>query len=103
MADCPTGTVTFLFTDIEGSATLWERSAAAMRQSLAQHNEILQRAIDARGGFVFKIIGDAFQVAFARAEDALAAAIDAQRALNTAPGEVWGQTGPLRVRMGLHT
>ncbi|MDE3090578.1 MAG: adenylate/guanylate cyclase domain-containing protein, partial [Chloroflexota bacterium] len=98
----PTGTVTFLFTDIEGSTPLWEHHGDAMRKSLVRHNEILKGAIESRSGFVFKFVGDAFQAAFARPEDALIAAIDAQRALNSQPRESWGETGPLRVRMGIH-
>ena len=56
----PTGTVTFLFTDIEGSTKLWERHPSAMHTALARHDEILQRAIGSRGGYVFKTVGDAF-------------------------------------------
>lgn len=99
MADRPTGTVTFLFTDIEGSAPLWERDAAAMQTSLARHNAVLQNAIQSHGGQVFKIVGDAFQAAFANAPDAVAAALDAQRALRES--EVTSPL-PIRVRMGLH-
>jgi class 3 adenylate cyclase len=59
VASPPTGTVTFLFTDIEGSTKLWERHPAAMQTALARHDEILRGAIEERGGYVFKTVGDA--------------------------------------------
>jgi predicted ATPase/class 3 adenylate cyclase len=96
----PSGTVTFLFTDIEGSTKLWERHRLAMRDALARHEAILRQAIESRGGVVFKTIGDAVCAAFASAPQALAAALDAQRALQT---EDWGAIEALRVRMALHT
>ena len=99
MTELPTGTVTFLFTDIEGSTPLWERDPEAMRASLARHNAILRAAITEHEGHVFKTIGDAFQAAFAVPAQAVEAALAAQRGLTA---EVWGRTGPLRVRMGLH-
>ncbi len=95
----PSGEITFLFTDIEGSTPLWERSPDVMRESLARHNAILYEAIESHNGQVFKTIRDAFQVAFAVPVDAARAAIAAQRGLASA---AWGTTGPLRVRMGLH-
>src|SRR4051812_45030615 len=100
MPELPSGTVTFLFTDIEGSTPLWEREPERMRAALAQHNAIVRQAIDAQRGFVFKVIGDAFQTAFARPADGLAAALAAQRVLEAAE---WPTSTPLRVRMGLHT
>ncbi|MBI1851999.1 MAG: adenylate/guanylate cyclase domain-containing protein [Planctomycetes bacterium] len=96
----PTGTVTFLFSDIQGSTQLWERHPEAMKTALARHDALMRRAIEAHGGFVFKTIGDAFCVTFTRATDAMAACLDAQRALQAEP---WESTGPIRVRMGLHT
>jgi predicted ATPase/class 3 adenylate cyclase len=95
----PTGTVTFLFTDIEGSTRLWERDAAVMSRALERHNVILAEAINAHGGVHFKTIGDAFQAAFADPTAAAAAALAAQTALAAEP---WPETGPLRVRMALH-
>jgi predicted ATPase/class 3 adenylate cyclase len=95
----PTGTVTFLFTDIEGSTKLWEQDASAMQKALARHDEILRDAIEERGGYVFKTVGDAFCAAFPTAPEALEAALEAQRTLLS---EKWGETGPLRVRMALH-
>ncbi|HZC84648.1 MAG TPA: adenylate/guanylate cyclase domain-containing protein, partial [Rubrobacter sp.] len=99
MASPPTGTVTFLFTDIEDSTKLWERSPQAMQAALVRHDEILRRAIEDRGGYVFKTVGDAFCCAFPTAPDALEAALDAQRLLFE---EWWAESAPLRVRMALH-
>ncbi|OQY84936.1 MAG: hypothetical protein B6D41_14950 [Chloroflexi bacterium UTCFX4] len=96
----PSGIVTFLFTDIEGSTALWERMPDAMKRALAQHDQLLHMAIAKHNGFVFKQIGDAFQAAFVAPHDALAASLAAQRALRDAS---WGETGALRVRMGIHT
>ncbi|MDL1896352.1 hypothetical protein FBQ82_08775 [Anaerolineae bacterium CFX7] len=96
----PSGIVTFLFTDIEGSTALWERMPEAMKRALAQHDQLLHRVIAKHNGFVFKQIGDAFQAAFVAPRDALLASLDAQRALRDA---AWGETGALRVRMGIHT
>src|SRR5918997_6694231 len=100
MPDLPTGTVTFLFTDIEGSTSHWEHHMVAMQAALAHHDAILRTAIASHGGVVFKTIGDAFCAAFSRAPDAMASAIAAQRALQAEP---WGEGGALRARMALHT
>jgi predicted ATPase/class 3 adenylate cyclase len=96
----PTGTVTFLFTDIEGSTKLWERSPEAMQRALVCHDKVPQKVIEPHGGYVFKTVGDAFCAAFAAATHALEAALETQRALLE---EEWEVTGPLRVRMALHT
>jgi predicted ATPase/class 3 adenylate cyclase len=97
----PSGTVTFLFTDIQGSTPLWEQVPAAMQVAIAQHHHILRQAIESNGGTVYQIIGDAFQAAFRLASQALNAALDAQRALMAAN---WPEsTGTLVVRMGIHT
>ncbi len=100
MDSLPGGTVTFLFTDIEGSTRLIERHPEAMADALTRHHELLHKAIDRRRGHVFKIVGDAFCAAFESGADAVSAALDAQRALH---GSDWGALGSLRVRMGLHT
>ena len=99
MADLPTGTVTFLFTDIEGSTRFWSERRGGMDEALVRHDEILRTAIGDNGGFVFAIGGDAFSAAFRTAQEALAAAVSAQLGLT---GEDWGEV-PLRVRMGVHT
>src|SRR5918997_1135113 len=100
MAVLPTGTVTFMFTDIEGSTRLWERDASAMRSALSRHDEILRSAIEGRDGHVFKTVGDAFCAAFSSAPEALGAAISAQRALHD---EEWERGATIRVRVALHT
>ena len=100
MAELPTGTVTFLFTDIEGSTRLWEDHQDAMKEALARHDAILRGAVEVHDGAVFNTMGDGVAAAFASAPDAVAAVIDAQQQLGA---EEWGATGPLRVRMGLHT
>jgi len=96
----PSGTVTFLFTDIEGSTCLWEADPSAMREALERHDVILRTAIDACGGQVFSTGGDGFAAAFARAGDGVDAAMQAQRLLQA---ETWPDGTVLRVRMGLHT
>jgi predicted ATPase/class 3 adenylate cyclase/Tfp pilus assembly protein PilF len=96
----PNGVVTFLFTDIAGSTQLWERHPTMMPDVLALHDALVRQAIEAQLGIVFKTMGDAFYAAFVRAQDAPLAALAAQRALQQAD---WGITGPLQVRMALHT
>src|SRR5512143_3396199 len=96
----PTGTVTFLFTDIEGSTRLWQAQPEAMALSHARHDAILREAIEAQRGFIFQLVGDAFCAAFPNAADGLRAALAAQRRLQT---EAWGATDPLKVRIGLHS
>ena len=100
MRDFPSGTVTFLFTDVEGSTRRWEQDSAAMRAAIERHFALLDEAISANNGVRFKIIGDAVQAAFPTALDAVLAAVAAQRALIA---EDWGTLGPVRVRMALHT
>src|SRR5215217_881535 len=99
MPSPPTGTVTFLFTDIEGSTKMWERERTTMSEALALHDRILRDAVEERGGYVFKTVGDAFCCAFPTTPDALEAALEAQRTLLSSE---WQETGPLRVRMALH-
>ncbi|NDP41880.1 MAG: tetratricopeptide repeat protein [Aromatoleum sp.] len=96
----PKGTVTFLFTDIEGSTRLWESERAAMRVALARHDAILRQSIGQHGGHVFKTGGDSFCAAFDSTADAAVAALSAQRALKAEP---WPETARLLVRMALHT
>ncbi len=96
----PTGTVTFLFTDIEGSSKLWETHQEVMRVSLARHDAVLRQAIGGANGHVFKTMGDAFCAVFPTVSDALDAVLAAQLALNA---ENWPESTPIRVRMVLHT
>jgi predicted ATPase/class 3 adenylate cyclase len=100
-AGLPTGTVTFLFTDVEGSTQLWERHHDAMRRALADHDAMLREAVETHRGAVFKTVGDAVCAAFLRPEDALRAALEAQRRL---AGHPWpAPIDRLRVRMSIHT
>jgi predicted ATPase/class 3 adenylate cyclase len=96
----PDGNVTFLFTDIERSSQLWEIHPQAMGRALAQHDELVREVLIEHRGYIFKTMGDAFCVAFASALDAANAAVEAQRKLGSA---TWEETGPLRVRIALHS
>jgi len=98
--EAPTGTVTFLFTDIEGSTRLWQAAPEAMRSSLARHDQLLAASIDAHSGYVFSTGGDGFAATFQRVGEAVAAAVEAQGALTA---EDWPAGAEVRVRMGLHT
>src|SRR5262245_26367370 len=103
MADLPTGTITFLFTDIEGSTRLWEAHPEAMRLALLQHDDLLRACIESHGGRVFKTVGDAFCALFVSPRRAVEAVLASQQrlpalALNTPDGPF-----PLTVRMALHT
>jgi predicted ATPase/class 3 adenylate cyclase len=100
MAELPTGTVTFLFTDIESSTRLMEGHPDAYRDALARHHAILREAVEAHRGHVFETLGDGIFAAFEHATWALQAAVGAQLALHREP---WGETGPLKVRMGVHS
>ncbi|HEY7564222.1 MAG TPA: adenylate/guanylate cyclase domain-containing protein, partial [Acidimicrobiia bacterium] len=91
----PSGTVTFLFTDIEGSAQLWDREPIAMTKALETHDRIIRGAAEAHQGYVFSTAGDAFSIAYARSEPALATALKVQRELHQ-------QGVPFRVRMAMH-
>ena len=93
------GTITFLFTDLEGSTRLWEEYPDAMKDALQRHDAILRAAIEASHGQVVKTTGDGMMAVFDRATDAAAASLVAQRDLAREP---WTETGRLRVRMGLH-
>lgn len=99
MNNLPSGTVTFLFTDIEGSTKLSQQYRDAMPALLARHNQILHQAIEAHNGYVFQVVGDSFAAGFHSASDALHAALDAQRALQN---EAW-TPALIKVRMGIHT
>src|SRR5215207_3178179 len=101
MANLPTGIVTFLFTDVEGSTKRWEQYPDLMPAALARHDAIVRGAIGAHGGQVFQTAGDSFLAAFPTPEATLAAALRAQREIQTAAWE--GPVGALRVRMALNT
>lgn len=97
----PTGVVTFLFTDIEGSTSKWDAAGDEMAVAVAQHDELLESAITTRNGSVVKKMGDGFMAVFSDPAAAVAAALEAQQALRSTS---WGQsTGDLRVRVGIHT
>ncbi len=112
----PTGTVTFLFTDIEGSTRLWQEQPEAMTISHGRHDEILRVAIESNHGYVFQIVGDSFSATFRNAVDGLNAAVKAQRELARMKDEggmmnenqtssfiIHPSSFALKVRMGLHT
>ena len=93
-------TLTFLFTDLEGSTQLWERFPEAMRPALARHDAILRAAVEGCDGQVVKTTGDGLMAIFSSVPAAVSACVTAQHGLMEEP---WGETGPLRVRMGLHS
>jgi predicted ATPase/class 3 adenylate cyclase len=95
----PSGTVTFVFTDIEGSTERWDRNRAAMQSAVRRHDELVRLAIAERHGHVFKTIGDAFCAAFSRPEDAVAATLAAQLAL---ANEDFTDVSGLNVRAAIH-
>jgi class 3 adenylate cyclase len=96
----PTGVVTFLFTDLENSTHLWEEYPSEMKSALAQHDEILALNVKAGNGKIVKTTGDGFHAVFHSPGDAIQAVVSAQK---TILSEDWGRTGPLRVRMALHS
>ncbi|HET7031320.1 MAG TPA: adenylate/guanylate cyclase domain-containing protein [Candidatus Limnocylindrales bacterium] len=96
----PVALSSFLITDIEGSTRLWEEQAAAMAGALALHDALLRAAVEGHGGTVIKTTGDGLLAVFGDPTVAIAAALDGQRALRDA---TWGETGPLRVRMAIHS
>ena len=96
----PTGRVTFLFTDIEGSTLRWERDDEAMKLAVARHDSLLRDVLEHHAGHIFKTVGDAFCVVFDTASAAIDAAVAAQQALAQ---EDFASVGGLRVRMALHS
>src|ERR1700747_3500068 len=100
MDELPVGTVTFLFTDIEGSTRLLKQLRERYGEALEEHQRVLREAFAAHGGHEIDTQGDSFFVAFRRAKDAVAAAVEGQRRL---AGSDWPDGAELRVRMGLHT
>jgi len=96
----PSGTVTFLMTDVQGSTRSWEARPEAMDESLRLHDEVMRAEAERANGYIFSTAGDSFAIAFASAGGAIAAAIEVQRKLLDA---AWPSGLPIRVRMGLHT
>ena len=99
MTSTEAATVTFLFTDLEGSTRLWEQNPAEMRHALEAHNGHIQHALDTNGGRIVKYTGDGALAVFDSVGPAMAAALDAQRALESLDA---GELGPLRARMAIH-
>jgi predicted ATPase/class 3 adenylate cyclase/nucleotide-binding universal stress UspA family protein len=98
-SDQASKTYTFLFTDLEGSTRLWEQFPQTMKTSLERHDVLLRSAVEDSNGRVVKTTGDGLTAVFDSTYDGLIACLKAQQSLN---GEPWGETGPLRVRIGLH-
>src|ERR1700760_233924 len=96
----PSGTVTFLLTDLEGSTRLWEKDPVVMKTAMVRHDELLEKAIAANDGFVFSRMGDGVAAAFATAGDAVTSAMAVKQALAV---ENWRTATPLKARIGLHT
>jgi predicted ATPase/class 3 adenylate cyclase len=100
MVELPSGTVTFLFTDLEVSTRLWDLEPDSMGAALACHDQILRDTVEAHGGAIVKGRGDGIHAVFATADAAVRCAIACELALGS---EVWPVSEPLRVRMGVHT
>jgi predicted ATPase/class 3 adenylate cyclase/uncharacterized protein HemY len=99
MRNIPSGNITFLFTDIEGSTKLSQEFPATLQIAMERHHEIVQKAIESNNGFVFEIVGDAFDASFENAGDAVRAAVEAQIELTN---EKWNDA-VIKVRMGIHS
>src|SRR5262249_18219542 len=100
MPELPTGTVTFLFSDVEGSTELLRRLRDGYAEVMADHELLLRRAFQDAGGHEINTQGDSFFVPFRRPRDAVAAAVDAQRTVARHP---WPEDAEMRVRIGIHT
>lgn len=100
MVALPTGTVTFFFTDIEGSSSLWDADPVGMEQALALHNDIIEAALAEHSGHVIKTMGDGYMAVFADPSDSIRAAVAVQSGLSSAE---WLDGGPPMVRIGIHT
>src|SRR4029077_3281067 len=99
-SDLPSGTVSFLFTDVEGSTRLWDESPDVMSHVMPCHDELLRDAVDSHDGLIVKTTGDGLHAVFATAHDAVTAAVAAQRSLLA---DDWNIAQTVRVRMGIHT
>ncbi len=102
MTDLPIGTITYMFTDVEGSTRLWQQHQHEMRNVMARHDSIITSAVEARSGTVVRPRGegDSIFAVFLRATDAVGASCDAQQLLLR---ETWAEGIVIRVRMALHT
>src|SRR5438105_6811716 len=100
MSTPPGDTLTFLFTDIQGSTRLWERYTQAMHHALERHDAIVRATIAEYEGEVFKTVGDAFCAVFSDSAAACEAALATQRAIQA---EEWAEVGSILVRMALHS
>ena len=96
----PSGTVTFMLTDLEGSTRMWEQEPTAMKSAMVRHDELLERAVASNDGFVFSRMGDGMAAAFSMAGDAVSSAMTFKQALAE---ENWLTAAPLKARIGLHT
>src|SRR5437899_2055951 len=96
----PSGTVTFLFTDIEGSTRLWEEDPTAMGTALAEHDTLIRKCVESHSGYVFKTVGDAFCAEFSAPKLALSAALAIQRSLAPSQNE---PDISIKVRVAVHT
>ncbi len=102
MNHLPTGTATFLFTDIEGSTLLWEKHPNEMKSALAKHDSIIRAAVESHHGIVIKNTGDGFHAVFEKTIDAILAAMQAQSGLHSAfPSS--SEIICIKARMGIHT
>jgi predicted ATPase/class 3 adenylate cyclase len=99
MGDGLPETFTFVFTDLESSTRLWETFPDAMKTAMERHDAILRDAVEHADGRIVNVTGDGLMAVFSSASDGASACVEAQRALQS---EAWGETGPLRVRMGIH-
>ena len=99
MGSLPEGTVTFLFTDVEGSTRLLERFGDRLTEALTAHHDLAAEAVTANGGVIFETVGDAVYAAFA---DPLAGARGALAVQRAMLGHDWGELGEVRVRIALH-
>jgi predicted ATPase/class 3 adenylate cyclase len=99
MTEAPSDSFTFVFADLESSTRMWERFPDAMTGAMERHDAILRAAVDGARGTVVKITGDGLMAVFSSPSDGVLACLEGQRRLTE---EAWGETGPLRVRMGIH-
>lgn len=102
MKPLPSGTVTFLFTDIENSTPLWEKSPEAMKSQLAKHDSILRKAVESNSGQIIKTTGDGIHAVFSTAIDSVNAALDAQKIFQSTEF-IENSEVMIKVRMGIHT